>query len=406
MMKKIMLTVTMMVILFAGTWAQKPTTEYKNADKNVELMKKWLSAYQAGDWNTMRSYCSESTMVYRLGGIDSMDLDQQMSYWQESSKNAKPSISNDIWLPVYGDNGYTVGEWVLHWATNNLTFNNGEIVPVDYHVACLINNGKIANLYFYYSRDKINEALGFETIPPEGALVDLGKKGKYQILKKGDGISPMEGDEIGYKIVFMNPKREVLFNSRTLGFIWHATFNDSIAAVVREAAVHTKAGGKFKAMVPKSDLPKGARNQLEENEEYAILQYDLLEVKPLRPSGAEKIAGVLKKEGSKSARAQYKALRADDSYTMYEQDFNNLGYEFLNDEDVDHAIFMLSLATELFPDSWNVWDSLGEAYMKKGDKANAKKYYKKCLTLNPEYLSALDALKKLNGTQLVRQSQK
>ena len=41
------------------------------------------------------------------------------------------------------------------------------------------------------------------------------------------------------------------------------------------------------------------------------------------------------------------------------------------------------LNTERHPESANAWDSLGEAYALKGDKANAIKSFKKSLTLNP-----------------------
>ena len=45
------------------------------------------------------------------------------------------------------------------------------------------------------------------------------------------------------------------------------------------------------------------------------------------------------------------------------------------------AIFRLN--TELHADSWNAFDSLGEAYADAGDKALAIAAYRKSLDLNP-----------------------
>jgi tetratricopeptide (TPR) repeat protein len=59
------------------------------------------------------------------------------------------------------------------------------------------------------------------------------------------------------------------------------------------------------------------------------------------------------------------------------------------------AIFKLNV--EFYPDAWNVYDSLGEAYLVNGDKAQAIANYKKSLELNPKNAGAVEALKKLEG---------
>ena len=58
---------------------------------------------------------------------------------------------------------------------------------------------------------------------------------------------------------------------------------------------------------------------------------------------------------------------------------------------------MFKLNVELFPESWNVYDSLGEALLKAGDTEKAIKMYEKSLTLNPESKSGKDALAKLKS---------
>ena len=59
--------------------------------------------------------------------------------------------------------------------------------------------------------------------------------------------------------------------------------------------------------------------------------------------------------------------------------FNQLGYGFLQNKDDAKAIAAFRINTELYPDSANTYDSLGEALEASGDKAGAIAMYKKCL---------------------------
>jgi len=53
------------------------------------------------------------------------------------------------------------------------------------------------------------------------------------------------------------------------------------------------------------------------------------------------------------------------------------------------------LSVSEHPESWNVYDSLGEAYMKQGEKELAIENYQKSLELNPNNENGKDMLKKL-----------
>jgi CubicO group peptidase (beta-lactamase class C family) len=75
---------------------------------------------------------------------------------------------------------------------------------------------------------------------------------------------------------------------------------------------------------------------------------------------------------------------------------NQVGYEFLFDEEIDKAIEAFKLNVEMFPDVANCYDSLGEALLKKGDKKQALKNYKKALELNPDMPSAKRMVKELS----------
>lgn len=66
-----------------------------------------------------------------------------------------------------------------------------------------------------------------------------------------------------------------------------------------------------------------------------------------------------------------------------EGELNAYGYTLLAQGQNDKAIEVFTLNTTKYPASANAFDSLGEGYAAKGDKANAIKNFKKALALNP-----------------------
>jgi predicted alpha/beta superfamily hydrolase len=66
-----------------------------------------------------------------------------------------------------------------------------------------------------------------------------------------------------------------------------------------------------------------------------------------------------------------------------ENRLNALGYRFINEKAYDKAIDVLRYNIKLYPNSPNTYDSLGEAYLTKGDRENAAKYYKLAVEKNP-----------------------
>ena len=66
-----------------------------------------------------------------------------------------------------------------------------------------------------------------------------------------------------------------------------------------------------------------------------------------------------------------------------ENDLNVYGYQLLGAGSIDQAIAIFITNTQRFPKSANTWDSLGEAYVTKGDNPKAIASFKKSLSLNP-----------------------
>ena len=69
--------------------------------------------------------------------------------------------------------------------------------------------------------------------------------------------------------------------------------------------------------------------------------------------------------------------------TSTENELNLYGYQLMNNGNIDKAIEMFILNTKRFPRSANCFDSLGEAYVTKGDSKNAIANFKKSLSMNP-----------------------
>ena len=74
---------------------------------------------------------------------------------------------------------------------------------------------------------------------------------------------------------------------------------------------------------------------------------------------------------------------------------NKMGYGCLHEDNINKAIQFFEANTKLFPNDANVWDSLGEAFLKSGDENNALISYKKAIEINPEMTSAKEMIKKI-----------
>lgn len=95
------------------------------------------------------------------------------------------------------------------------------------------------------------------------------------------------------------------------------------------------------------------------------------------------------------ALAQYGTLSKDKTFSLDEGEMNGLGYEWLGQGKVKEAMAAFNLNAEAFPQSANVYDSRGEAFMKNGDQELAIRDYRKSLELNPRNTNAVDQLRKL-----------
>jgi tetratricopeptide (TPR) repeat protein len=82
-------------------------------------------------------------------------------------------------------------------------------------------------------------------------------------------------------------------------------------------------------------------------------------------------------------------------YPNLEGILNRLGYFHLRNQKVSNALKIFRLNVNLFPESYNVYDSYGEALMVNDQNDLAIQNYKKSLELNPDNKNAERVIKKL-----------
>lgn len=95
----------------------------------------------------------------------------------------------------------------------------------------------------------------------------------------------------------------------------------------------------------------------------------------------------------------YKDLSKEFGYTINPtEDFiNQLGYQQLRFKHIEEAIEFLKQNIILHPNSFNVYDSMGEAYMINGQKSLAIENYEKSIAINPQNENGREMIRKLKG---------
>jgi len=89
--------------------------------------------------------------------------------------------------------------------------------------------------------------------------------------------------------------------------------------------------------------------------------------------------------------------RYSDLYPNLERLINQIGYDYLRIKRIQSAVEVFKLNAHLYPDSWNVYDSYGEALYLSGKINDAIKKYQKALELNPDSESSKGMLMKLDN---------
>jgi hypothetical protein len=128
----------------------------------------------------------------------------------------------------------------------------------------------------------------------------------------------------------------------------------------------------------------------------ADLQADLIQ--DLRP-----IEDVAMEKGAEAGWAYFNKFRDSDIPWIYHglsagqfmSKVNSKGYDLMRAGKLEPALEVFKLNSMLFPNFWNVWDSLAECYFKMKRYDLAQKHYKRSLDLNPDNANAKKMLKEI-----------
>jgi tetratricopeptide (TPR) repeat protein len=93
-------------------------------------------------------------------------------------------------------------------------------------------------------------------------------------------------------------------------------------------------------------------------------------------------AAIVEKKGGDPKEVE--ALRAQAMKVATENDVNLLGYQLMGEKKTAEGIAMFRKNVKDYPNSWNTYDSLGEALATTGDKKGAVEYYGKALAMTTD----------------------
>ena len=167
-----------------------------------------------------------------------------------------------------------------------------------------------------------------------------------------------------------------------------------------EGVALMKIGDKYRFIIP-SNLAygsKGAGNVIPPDATL-IFDVEVMGIDKVRKSIGDEMLGIIFEKNIDDAIKRYYEAKEKsfDDYNFKETQLNMLGYNLLQGQRNKEAIRILQMNAELFPESANVYDSLGEAYMIDGNKDEAIKNYRKSLELNPANENGKLMLQKLEA---------
>jgi hypothetical protein len=131
----------------------------------------------------------------------------------------------------------------------------------------------------------------------------------------------------------------------------------------------------------------------ERSELYALVQRPVPEYKRIMALKA-KFENTLNKEGAQQAVRDFKT-HSQTTEKLPESFVNALGYRMIQAKRLADAVMLFTFNTEQYPDSWNVYDSLGEAYADNANYDLAVMNYRHSLALNPKNTGAEKMLQHL-----------
>jgi len=226
---------------------------------------------------------------------------------------------------------------------------------------------------------------------------------KYLVIRQGKGTKAENGKDV-----------EVNYTGRlTNGKVFDSSYdrNEPIEFILGagqvikgwdEGIALMRVGDKYQLIIP-PELgygDKGAGDLIPPNSTL-VFDVELMGVhKPLK-SVADTMLYTIVFSNIKDALKLYKNLKKNNpgDYNFKESQLNSLGYELIKGDRVKDAIEIFKLNIKEYPESFNVYDSMGEAYMIDGQDDLAIENYEESLDINPKNDNAKKMIDKINANR-------
>jgi CubicO group peptidase (beta-lactamase class C family) len=120
-------------------------------------------------------------------------------------------------------------------------------------------------------------------------------------------------------------------------------------------------------------------------------------LKELKRSLSTELAQKIDLQGVESAKTFFKdsVINNLEEFNYGSYPLNRLGYSYLNKNSIDASFAVFEINIKIFPDSWNVYDSYGEALRRIGRLQESHENYLKSVELNPQNQGGLIAIYEL-----------
>src|SRR5687767_7442124 len=142
---------------------------------------------------------------------------------------------------------------------------------------------------------------------------------------------------------------------------------------------------------------KGAGDRIPPNSQL-IFDVELLDLKT--ESVGDMLVAAIDRKGPEQAQKVYERLKKANfkGFFISESDLNRIGYDYLaKQKKIPEAIAVFTINVDAYPNSANVYDSLGEAYKEAGDKEKAIANYERSLEIDPHNANAVQMLLQLRA---------
>ncbi|MCX5752721.1 MAG: hypothetical protein NTW97_03635 [Candidatus Krumholzibacteria bacterium] len=213
-----------------------------------------------------------------------------------------------------------------------------------------------------------------------------------------------QGSNLKERIMcILDPKIDRNRNRRRAGIVSCAIVASIIVPLSISGVWQTQAQAQEKCDKAKKETQLKEKEMKLKKEMSGVSSKEKIEMSWKKISQSENSAAVLihdaiEEKGVDAAeKVAMKLMQAEDGEVYFKEgEFNTLGYYYLYGKKLDEAIAIFKLNVKMNPESWNVYDSLGEAFFAAGKCEKARALYEKSLALNPESESGKKMLAKID----------